>query len=69
MAGAAAVGASTLFFRVAALLKVALVKVAILLLFPPNTDACWGAAALCERAYEAETVKGPASSVLCACTQ
>ena len=40
MAGAAAVGASTLFFRVAALLKVALVKVAILLLLPPKTEAC-----------------------------
>ena len=50
MAGAAAVGASTLFFSVAALLKVALVKVAILLLFPPKADACWGVAALWERA-------------------
>ena len=50
MAGAVAVGASTLFFKVAALLKVALVKVAILPLFPPKTDACWGAAAFWERA-------------------
>ena len=41
MAGAAAaVGASTLFLRVAALLKVALVKVAILLLLPPKLEAC-----------------------------
>lgn len=60
-------GASTLFFRVAALLRVALVKVATLLVLAIGAAGCIWGTAVWLRAKLLGMDKGLASSALFAC--